>query len=291
MSIDRLQDRIRKVKNPVVLELSLSVSQLPRPQAPEMTPAQRYAAYCRKLLEGLKGSIRAVRFGSASFALLGPEGLEKLAELLRLASKLGYYVLLDGPQLLSGHTAQLAADAICGEGTLFPCDGIVIEAYPGSDVWRPFLPYCESCGKDLFIAVRTPTRSAPELQDLVTGSRLVHLVAADQVNRYGGKLTDKVGYSRVSILASAASADSLKALRSKYPKLFILADGIDLPGGNGKNCAAAFDKLGHGAAVCVGMPITCAWAKEAAEEADPVEHAVLAAERIRKNLGRYVTVL
>lgn len=291
MSIDRLQDRIRKVKNPTMLELSLSLSQLPPSYHPDLSAPERYASYCADILEALKGKLWAVRFGFASFALLGPKGLEKLSELLRQASKLGYYVALDAPGILSAQDAQLTAEALFGEDSLFPCDGVVVPAYPGSDVWKPFLPYCQSGKKDLFVAVRTATRSAPELQDLVTGSRLVHMAAADQVNRYGGELVGKMGYSSVSVLASAPSAESLRAIRAKYPRLFILVDGYDLPGGNAKNCAAAFDKLGHGAAVCAGTSITRAWARDEGTGEDALEQAIAAADRIKKNIGRYITVL
>ena len=80
---------------------------------------------------------------------------------------------------------------------------------------------------------RTANKSAPELQDLLSGSRLVHAVSADHVNRYGGDTAGKFGYTRVGILAAASASESLRTLRAKYPKLFLLLDGYDYPNANG----------------------------------------------------------
>ena len=291
MAIDILQEKIRKRKNPTVLELAASAQQLPGFLLQEEdSAAAAYGRFCRELLEKLKGSIGAVRISFASFVLLGAEGMEQLQRTLRTAGELGYYVLLDAPEILSPAAAENAARNILGEDSLFPCDGVVISGYLGSDGIKPFLPYCKK-GKDLFVVVRTANKSAPEIQDLLTGTRLVHAAAADHVNRYGAGTAGKSGYTRVGVLAAASSADSLRNLRSKYPGLFLLVDGYDYPNANAKNCSFAFDKFGHGAAVCSGAGIACAWQQEAGEGRDYLELAVAAAERMKKNLSRYISVL
>jgi hypothetical protein len=80
-------------------------------------------------------------------------------------------------------------------------------------------------------------------------------------------------------------------LRSKYKRQFLLVDGLDYPGGNGKNCAYGFDRLGHGCAISVGPAITAAWSAEGAEAGEYLSLARQAAERIRNNMARYVTIL
>lgn len=288
MAVDILQEKIRKLKNPTVLELGLSLSQIP-PQFERN--AAGYGAFCRELLDGLKGTVPAVRFSFAAFAMLGAEGFTELAATLNAAAQMGYYTLLDAPELLSPGSAQLVADAMLGEGSAYPCDGLVISGYLGSDIIKPFLPYCKSGKKDIFVVARTANKSAPELQDLLSGSRLVHAVSADLVNRYGGDTAGKFGYTRVGVLAAASAAESLRTLRMKYPKLFFLVDGLDYPNANAKNCANAFDKFGHGAAVCVGASVTAAWTQADSDGQDYMTHAQAAADRAKKNLTRYVTVL
>lgn len=287
MSVDTLQEKIRKTKNPTVVELGLDLSMLP----PQFSPdASGYCTFCKDLLGGLKGIVPAVRVSFSSFALLGAQGLDALTQVLGTASSLGFYVILDAPEILSVRSAQQTADALLGSDA-FRCDAVVIGGYLGSDVIKPFLPYCKDQKKDVFVVARTANKSAPELQDLLAGSRVVHAAAADHVNRYGGDTAGKFGYTRIGILAGASSAQGLKNLRMKYPKLFLLLDGADYPNANAKNCSNAFDKFGHGAAACVSESVTCAWKQAESDGSDYLDHAVAAAERMKKNLTRYVTIL
>ena len=292
MAIDVLQEKIRKTKNPSVLELALSVSDLPPHLLEEEGSAGKaYARFCREMLEHLKGTVPAVRLSFTAFALLGHDGLYQLTETLKRAGELGYYTILDAPELLSPATAKHTAELIFGTGTLYPCSGLVIGGYLGSDIIKPFLPLCKKEKKDIFIVTRTANKSAPELQDLLAGSRIVHVAAADHVNRYGADTAGKFGYTQVGLLAAASSAESLRSLRSKYPKLFLLLDGYDYPNANAKNCSHAFDKYGHGAAACGSTGITAAWKDAESDGRDYLDHAKAAAERMKKNLTRYVTVL
>lgn len=286
MSVDTLQEKIRKTKNPTMLELCPDFDQLP-PRF-EHTAAG-YAQYAQALLTALKDTVPALRVSFGSFALLGAAGMEALAEVLNFAKKLGYYVALDAPELMNVRAAALTAEALLGKDSAFPCDGLIIGAYPGSDVVKPFLDYCREGKKDIFVVARTANKSAPELQDLLAGGRLVHVAAADHVNRYGAETAGKFGYTRVGILAAASSSASLKELRGKYPKLFMILDGADYPNANAKNCANGFDKFGHGAVAVVGSSVTAAWKQE--EGADELEAALASANRMKKNLNRYITIL
>ena len=285
MSVDTLQEKIRKTKNPTMLELYPDFDQLP-PKF-EQTAAG-YAQYAQALLTALKDTVPALRVSFGGFALLGAAGMEALAEVLNFAKKLGYYVALDAPELMNVRAAALTAEALLGKDSAFPCDGLIIGAYPGSDVVKPFLDYCKEGKKDIFVVARTANKSAPELQDLLAGGRLVHVAAADHVNRYGAETAGKFGYTRVGILAAASSSASLKELRGKYPKLFMILDGADYPNANAKNCANAFDKFGHGAVAVVGSSVTAAWKQEGADE---LEAALASVNRMKKNLNRYITIL
>lgn len=288
MAIDILQEKIRKLKNPSMLELALPLEDLP---ARFSRDAGGYGEFCRELLEGLKGVMPAVRVSFAAFALLGAAGMEQLSQTLQAAEELGYYVALDAPEISSPMMAKVTAEALLGDAGDLPCDGVILSGYAGSDIIKPFLPYCKKGKKDIFVICRTANKSASELQDLLAGSRLVHAAAADHVNRYGTDTEGKHGYTRVALLASASSADSLRTLRSKYPRLFLLLDGYDYPNANAKNCSFAFDRFGHGACACSGTGISCAWKQAEGEEEDFIAPALAAADRMKKNLNRYITIL
>ena len=283
MSVDVLQEKIRKMKNPSVLVLE-AYSELLPPEFQE----QGIGAYYQTLLQQLKSVIPAVRFGFGSFAMLGGAGLDTLSALSKTAGELGYYVLLDVPEVLSAMSAANMAETLSREDCPWHWDGLVVGAYLGSDILKAFLPLCKQ-GKALFPIVRTGNKSAPEIQDLLTGARLVHTAAADIISRQGEAVMGRGGYSQVGALAGASNANSLKTLRGKYKSMFLLLDGYDYPNANAKNCSFAFDTLGLGAAACAGVSIAGAW--QTTEGEDPLAAAVEAAERMRKNINRYITVL
>lgn len=289
MSIDSLQEKIKRKKSALAVEFTLRPSRLPPMLlAGEKTPADAYLRFCRELLPALRDTASAVRFSFSAFALLGPEGMKACQTILREASGMGFYVLLDGPELISTEMAEYAAQTLLGPDSPFVCDGMILPVYAGSDVLKPFLPFCGEKKKDLFAVVRTPNKSAPELQDLLTGSRLVHQAAADSVSRFSADYIGKYGYSRVGMLAAATSADSLRSLRGKYPGVFLLVDGLDCPGANLKNVSLAFDRLGRGAAFCAAGRITCAWERKEAGEKDFAAAAAEEAQRLKKGLQRYI---
>ena len=291
MSIDLLHDKIRKLKNPSMIDFGIKQECVPAHLLEEEGSfLKAYARFCRELMEGLRGLVPAVRFPFGAFALMGGEGLDVLSGLLHTASNMGFYVLLDSPEILSPWAADRIADTVFGENSPFVCDGLILSPYIGADAIKPFVPACKA-GKDIFAAVRCPNASASELQDLMTGSRLVHEAAMDLVRRFGEPIFGKCGYSRINALASAGSPNSLKKLRAKYPRTFLLVDGLDYPSGNAKNCSFAFDRFGYGAVVCAGPSVTAAWKNAESDGMDYVELAVAAAERMKKNLTRYVVIL
>ena len=292
MSIDKLQDKIRKLKNPSVLDFAMLPEHIPSYiLEDEAYFASAYEFCCTQLLQGLKDTVPAVRFSLGMMSMYGADGLTALADLLRTARSLGYYIFLDIPNAFSAMDAARNAELLMGENATLEFDGLITSAYIGSDGLRSYCEKMTDNEKDLFVLVRTANKTAPELQDLLTGSRLVHMAAADVVNRLAQPLTGRKGYSRVAAVAAASAPDSARTLRSKYKSMFLLLVGYDYPNANAKNCSAAFDALGHGAAACAGTSITAAWQTYPEDAGEFVRFAVEAAERMRKNLTRYVTIL
>ncbi len=288
MSIDKLHERIRRMKNPSMLDLTVSAAEIPG-HIQQGSPVENYACFCQELLDGLKDVMPAVRFRFGAFALMGAEGLNALSKLMNQAQELGYYVLLDAPGIVTLEDAQLTADTLFGSDS-YPCDGVLISPYIGSDALKPFLPYCKA-DKDLFVVVRSANKSAMELQDLMTGTRLVHTAAMDIVSRHGENLYAKNGYSRICACVSAGAPNGIRAIRSNYKYAYLLVDGLEYPSGNHKNCSYAFDRFGYGAVVCAGTSIRAAWKENETDGTDFVAQAVDAADRMKKNLARYVTIL
>lgn len=292
MSIDKLQEKIRKMKNPSVVDFCLMPEHIvPHIQERNTHFPVAYEYYCTQLLEGLREIVPAVRFSLSMMTLYGSDGLVCLENLLRYAHQLGYYVLLDCPDALQPLQARRGAELLLSEECNLCFDALVLSAYIGSDGLRPYCEKLKAADKDLFVTVRTGNKSASELQDLLTGSRLVHMAMADVVNRFCEPLMCKCGYSQMAAVVAAPSAQSIRTLRSTYRSVFLLIDGYDYPNANAKNCSGGFDVLGHGAVVCANTSITAAWQEYPADAQDFVRFAQEAALRMKKNVTKYVTIL
>lgn len=292
MSIDKLQEKIRRMKNPSMVEFTCNLDRIP-PHLLSQEPNEimAYDRFCTELMDALKGIVPAVRFSLGRFSLMGPDGMFLLSRLANYAKERDYYVVLDVPECFSKQSAEQSVKYLFSENSLWQFDGLVVSLYAGSDAVKPYVNAVKPCGKDLFTVLRTGNKSAAELQDLLTGSRLVHMAATDIVYRMCEPLVGRSGYSQVAAIGPASVADVLKKLRARYKSLFLLLDGYDYPNANAKNCSFAFDKLGHGAIACAGDGITCSWDPESSDGTDYVECSVEAAERMKKNLLRYITVL
>lgn len=287
MSVDKLQEKIRKLKNPTVIDFTLTSDQIPQfLLEQEENSVNAYGRFCCDLLNALKGIVPAVRFSYGFFSLLGPDGLTLLQKLLNIAKNHGFYIFLDVCEV-APHTVEFAAKKFCE----LPVDAFVSSQYTGEDAITPYVKACKAAGKSVFVNLRTPNKSAAQLQDLMTGSRLVHMAGADIVKRIGESYVGKSGYSSVAGVSAANAANSVRSLRGKYKNMFLMIDGYDYSNANAKNCSFAFDNLGHGAVVCAGSSVTCAWRDEDADSRNYTESAVRAAEKMRKNLTRYVTIL
>lgn len=291
MSVDRLQNKIRKMKCPIILEFQLDESLVPQDiLSEEKSFLKAYAHYAITVMDALRDFVPAVRFHFAEFAVLGTEGITTLTSLLDYAKKQGYYVLLNVPEALSAQQAANNAKAFLSEDSQWQFDGLVLSQFIGTDAIKPYASLQKPSNKGLFAIVRTGNKSGSEMQDLITGGRLVHMAQADLVHRIAEPNIGRSGFCTLGVMAAATNATSLLNLRSKFKYLFILVDGFDASSANAKNCAMAFDNLGHGAAVCVGSTITGAW-KDAGAGESPADAARQAAEKVKRNLNRYITVL
>ena len=285
MSVDNLQNKIRKLKNPSMVMFCLDAAQAPPDYRTTCDEVGNYLLYAKALLTALQNTVPAVRFAIGTFAVAGASGMSALKELLDTAAALEYYVLLEAPAIYTPGAAQLIAEQLENNWNY---DGLLVNCYIGSEGVKPFADQLKSNEKDLFVAMRTANKSASEIQDLLTGTRLVYTVVADMAKRLGEEVMGRGGYSRIAGVGPATSADALQQLRLKYPAMFLLVDGYDYSGANAKNCSAAFDKFGHGAVACAADSIVGAWQED---NGDPLELAVLAAEKMKKNLNRYLDIL
>ena len=88
MSIDILQEKIRKTKSPILLDLAVQPDQIPGFLREGKTQSQSLESFCRALLTAFKGKIPGVRFSFDQWALL--DDLASLRSLMAYASEQGF---------------------------------------------------------------------------------------------------------------------------------------------------------------------------------------------------------
>lgn len=287
MSVDVLQEKIRKLKNPTAVNLDLRAEDLPMALR-DREPAEAFLDYGTALLEALADVVPAVKCNTAYFEALGPAGLETLGKLTARARALGLYVILETMR------ADLEEAAALGAGTYFGprygADALCVCAFTGSDGVRPYLAHCREGGKALFLLAKTPNRSGREVQDLLSGDRVIYTVMTDLAVRWGGALIGPSGYGSLGVSVGATHPEALRELRARYDRLFLLVPGYGLPGGGAKSVQHAFDQFGHGAVVSDAGAIRTAWQK-AEDPGGFAACARAAAEKMRGEIRNYVTVM
>lgn len=92
-------------------------------------------------------------------------------------------------------------------------------------------------------------------------------------------------------MVGASYPQVLKSLRAKYDRMFFLVPGYGVQGGTAKNVQYAFDRFGHGAVVCASRSILGAWRQGESQGEDYVNQAVQAAEKMKKDLGKYTVIM
>ena len=307
MSIDVLQERIRKLKCPIMVGLDPYLPILPRHIVRDAFDeygqtlrgaAEAYYRFCTELLDRLCPIVPAVKLQSACFEALGADGINQMQRISKYAKELGYYVLMDSMRGDVGSVAEIYAQAVFGSVSvgetacqLYSCDGLTVNGYLGSDGIKPFLPYCKHDGKNVFILLKTSNKSSREVQDLLSGDRVVYTAMADLAMRWGSDLFGKNSYSEIGAVVGATFPQTMKLLREKYDRLFFVVPGYGAQGGTAKNVQFAFDRFGHGAIVSASRSIICAWQKDGGDGENYLDCAEEAALKMKADIGKYVVIL
>ncbi len=307
MSFDRLQDKIRALKNPTVAGLD------PKPEyVPPHIRRECYEQYGETLegaaeaiyrfncglMDALCGVVPAVKPQSAYYERLGWRGMEVLERTIRYAKEKDYFVIADIKRGDIGSTAQAYSEAWLGSTQVgearlpaFGADCVTINGYMGSDAINPFIETCKAEDKCLFVLVKTSNPSSGELQDMVAGDRVVYKVMGDLTERLGRGTEGKYGYYRTGAVVGATYPSDLRELRRRLEHTFFLVPGYGTQGGTADDVRFAFNKYGHGAVVNSSRGIMCAWQKTGKDGLDYQEAARDAAIAMRDDIRQYVTIV
>ena len=307
MSFERLQDKIREMKNPTVAGLDPKLEYVPsfivEEKMKQYGQTLRCAAeaiyeYNVGLIDALCDVVPAVKPQSAFYERFGFEGVEVLKRTVDYAKSKGLYVIMDAKRGDIGSTAEGYSEAYLGSVTIgetevepFGCDCLTINAYLGSDGINPFIKDCVARDRAVFALVKTSNPSSGELQNIVAGDRKVYNVVGDLLERLSKDTVDKYGYTCVGAVTGATYPMDIRDLRRRLEKTFFLVPGYGAQGGKAEDVQYASDEYGHGAIVNSSRGIICAWQKTGKEGKDFGEAARDAAIAMREDLKKYITVV
>ena len=307
MSFDSLQEKIIQKKNPTVAGLDPRPEQIPPHILKEAYgrygetlegAAQAVWQFNQGLMDALCDVVPAVKPQAAYYERLGWHGMAVLERTIAYAKEKGLFVIADIKRGDIGSTAQAYAEAWLGrvdiggaEYAPFDADCVTINAYMGSDTVEPFLKECRERGKSLFVLVKTSNPSSGEIQDLLAGDRLVYRAMGDLTQRLGKGTEDKYGFTCAGAVVGATYPSDLRELRRRLEHTFFLVPGYGAQGGTAEDVQHAFDRYGHGAVINASRSIMCAWKKTEKDGLDYQDAARAAAEAMRDDIKRFVTIV
>lgn len=294
MSFDRLQKCIRTRKNPVALTLGVPMeavpAQLVKTSVDKLGPGAEARAdallrFSTELMDALNGLVPAVILRVPYWEALGWQGMKALDQAAFHARELGLFVIADARRGDAGAAASACGQAWLGkEGVNADC--LTVNAYQGSDAVEPLLELCQAEDKCLLVVSRTSNPSAGEVQELISGDRVVGQALGDLAQRLGQDDLGQMGYSnRVGAMVSTPWPSDLRAMRKRLERAFLLLEA----GGNDacslEDAWYAFDKYGRGA--LISLTSTPA----ASSDGDYIQPVRSAIEAARDTIKQFITFL
>ncbi len=295
--INKLVEKIKKTKAPVVVGLDPMLSYIP-----EQIKQKSFAEF-GETLEGAADAvwqfnkgiidcvydlIPAVKPQIAMYEQFGVEGLRAFQKTVDYCHKKDLVVIGDvkrgdigstSTAYAAGHLGKVAVGS--SRLSVFDEDFATVNPYFGTDGIQPFLDVCKEEKKGIFILVKTSNPSSGEFQDRRIDGRPLYEYVGEKVAEWGGQLMGDT-YSYVGAVVGATYPEVGKIMRKVMPKAYILVPGYGAQGGTAKDLVHYFNEDGLGAIVNSSRGIIAAYKQEqyahftAANYADASREAVLA---------------
>ncbi len=276
--IDKLIERIKKTKAPVVVGLDPMLSYVPehiqKASFAEYGETLAGAAdaiwmFNKAIIDATHDLIPAVKPQAAMYEQFGAEGMRAFQKTVEYCHEKDLIVIGDVKRGDIGSTSAAYAAGHLGKVsvgsrtcTAFDEDFITVNPYLGTDGIKPFVDVCREEKKGLFILVKTSNPSSGEFQDRLIDGKPLYEHVAEKVAAWGA---DCMGdsYSSIGAVVGATYPEIGRALRKVMPKSFILVPGYGAQGGKGKDLVHYFNEDGLGAIINSSRGIIAAWKQEA----------------------------
>ena len=274
-AIDRLIEKIIKLKSPVVMGLDPRYEMIPECVRNKYNldlegVSKAILEYNKTLIDNTYDIIPAIKPQMAFYEMFGIHGMQTFLDTCKYAKEKGMIVIADNKRGDIGSTAKGYSNAYLGktkigeiEESVFDVDFMTVNPYMGTDCIEPFVEDCKKYDKGIFILAKTSNPSSGELQDekLENGEEVYKKVIS-LIEKWGQDLRGEFGYSSISAVVGATYPKQLQELRSLAPHTFFLIPGYGAQGGKAEDIKLGFDKQGLGGIVNASRSLMCAYKKE-----------------------------
>ena len=274
-AIDRLIEKIIKLKSPVVMGLDPRYEMLPQCVTKKYSldlegASKAILEYDKTLIDSVYDIIPAIKPQIAFYEMFGIYGMKTFLDTCKYAKEKGMIVIADNKRGDIGSTAKGYSNAYLGktkigeiEESVFDVDFMTVNPYMGTDCIEPFIEDCKKYNKGIFILAKTSNPSSGELQDkkLENGEEVYKKVIS-LIEKWGEDLRGKYGYSSIGAVVGATYPKQLKDLRTFSPHTFFLIPGYGAQGGKAEDIKLGFDNNGLGGIVNASRSLMCAYKKE-----------------------------
>lgn len=275
--IDRLVEKIKKTRAPIVVGLDPMLSYIPQHVQKKAFAeygetlegaAEAIWQFNKEIVDKTYDLVPAVKPQIAMYEQFGIPGLAAFKRTADYCKEKGLVVIGDIKRGDIGSTSAAYAAGHIGKVHVgnqsyapFDEDFVTVNPYLGSDGVNPFLEVCKEQGKGIFVLVKTSNPSSGEFQDRLVDGRPLYEHVGEKVAAWGEEVMG-TDYSNVGAVVGATYPEVGKMLRKVMPKAYILVPGYGAQGGKGKDLAYFFNKDGLGAIINSSRGIIAAYKQE-----------------------------
>ena len=275
LAIDRLIEKIIKLKSPVVMGLDPRYDIIPECVRNKYSSdlegvSKAILEFNKCLIDNTYDIIPAIKPQIAFYEMFGIYGMKTFLDTCKYAKEKGMIVIADNKRGDIGSTAKGYSNAYLGktkigdiEESIFDVDFITVNPYMGTDCIEPFIEDCKKYDKGIFILAKTSNPSSGELQDekLESGEEVYKKVIS-LIETWGKDLRGKYGYSSIGAVVGATYPKQLEELRNLATHTFFLIPGYGAQGGKPEDIKLGFDSKGLGGLVNASRSLISAYKNE-----------------------------
>lgn len=286
--INKLVDKIKKTKAPIVAGLDPMLSYVP-----DHIQQKSYEQYGETLegaadaiwqfnkgiIDSIYDLIPAVKPQIAMYEQFGTQGLEAFQKTVDYCHEKDLVVIGDVKRGDIGSTSAAYAAGHLGKVKVgsqtyraFDEDFATVNPYLGSDGIQPFIDVCKEEKKGLFVLVKTSNPSSGEFQDRLIDGRPLYEYVGEKAAEWGAQHMGD-DYSYIGAVVGATYPEVGRIMRKVMPKAYILVPGYGAQGGKGADLVHYFNKDGLGAIVNSSRGIIAAYKQEQYAQFSPQNYA------------------